>query len=76
VTPVDADPGAHFVGKNCLHSDVQERFGLSLLAIRRDGHLLDPLGQDTTICLHDTLYVFGKPEQVTRLAHEVQPTEV
>ncbi|MCC3158004.1 cation:proton antiporter [Hymenobacter sp. 15J16-1T3B] len=74
--PVDADPGAHFVGKSCLHSDVQERFGLSLLAIRRDGHLLDPLSQDTTICLHDTLYVFGKPEQVNRLAHEVQPSEV
>ncbi|GAB3831251.1 cation:proton antiporter domain-containing protein [Hymenobacter jeollabukensis] len=74
--PVDADPGAHFIGKSCLHSDVQERFGLSVLAIRRDGHMLEPLSPDTLICLHDTLYVFGKPEQVTRLAHEVQPAEV
>ena len=54
---------------------MQQRFGLSLLAIRRNGLMLDELTGDTIIELHDMLYVFGKPAQVEHLVHEMQPTE-
>ncbi|GAB2956823.1 monovalent cation:proton antiporter family protein [Hymenobacter coalescens] len=73
--PVDVDPRAHLVGRSRLESEVRQCFGLSLLAIRRSGNPLEQVTDDTVIRLHDTLYVFGQPEQVRRLMDEVQPAE-
>ena len=58
-----------------MEADGQQRVGLSLLAIRRNGLMLDELTDDTVIELHDMLYVFGKPAQVEHLVHEMQPAE-
>ena len=73
--PVESDLPASLAGKRWREADEQQRFGLSLLAIRRNGLMLDELTDDTVIELHDMLYVFGKPAQVEHLVHELQPAE-
>ena len=73
--PVESNLQTSLAGKRLCEAEVQQRFGLSLLAIRRNGLMLDELTGDTIIELHDMLYVFGKPAQVEHLVHEMQPTE-
>jgi monovalent cation:H+ antiporter-2, CPA2 family len=72
---IDHDPEAHLVGKRLAESKVQEQFGVNLLAIRRNGYILDQLTDDTIIQLHDTLYIFGKPEYVDRCEQQLHPAE-
>ncbi|UYZ57656.1 monovalent cation:proton antiporter family protein [Hymenobacter latericus] len=66
---------AALVGKTLSESEMRQHYGVNLLAIRRNGHMLNDMCPDTVIHGHDTLYVFGKPDQVERLAHELQPEE-
>ncbi|GAA3972570.1 cation:proton antiporter [Hymenobacter antarcticus] len=73
--PLQADPQTCLVGKRLAESDMRQRFGLSVLAIRRDGSMLPDLNDDTVIQLHDTLYVFGKPAQVASFVQTMQPAE-
>ncbi|MBH8568634.1 TrkA C-terminal domain-containing protein [Microvirga sp. STS02] len=53
-------------------AELRRSFDLCLLAIRRDGAMLEPIANETTILRHDTLYVFGKPAQVAQLLHVVE----
>ncbi|KUG09351.1 monovalent cation:proton antiporter family protein [Solirubrum puertoriconensis] len=64
---------ATLVGKTLSESEMRQQYGVNLLAIRRNGHMLADMCPDTVIHSHDTLYVFGKPDRVERLAHELQP---
>ena len=73
--PLQADPQTWLVGKRLAESDMRQRFGLSVLAIRRDGSMLPELNDDTVVQLHDTLYVFGKPAQVACFVQTMQPAK-
>ncbi|MDO7850983.1 cation:proton antiporter domain-containing protein [Hymenobacter convexus] len=68
---VDTDPQYCFDGETLSERAVRERFDLCLLAIRRNGTMLEPLTTATVIEQHDTLYVFGKPAKVAALEQEL-----
>jgi len=67
--PVGAD--TFLAGKTLSQAEVRQRFSISLLAIRRQGQMIDEISADTVIQPGDTLYVFGKQEQVSRFAREL-----
>ncbi|GAB2455773.1 sodium/hydrogen exchanger [Hymenobacter qilianensis] len=56
------------VGKTLSETEVRQRFGISLLAIRRGGQMLYEMTGDTVIKPDDTLYIFGPPERVQEFA--------
>jgi CPA2 family monovalent cation:H+ antiporter-2 len=70
--PVEADPQTCLAGQVLSEAALRRSFGLCLLAIRRDGAMLEPIANETAILLHDTLYVFGKPAQVEQLLQVVE----
>ncbi|WP_234997234.1 cation:proton antiporter regulatory subunit [Hymenobacter roseosalivarius] len=61
-------PEGELVGKTLSETEVRQRFGISLLAIRRGGQVLYEMTGDTVIEPNDTLYIFGQPERVQEFA--------
>jgi CPA2 family monovalent cation:H+ antiporter-2 len=61
-------PEGELVGKSLSETEVRQRFGISLLAIRRGGQMLYEMTGDTVIEPNDTLYIFGQPERVQEFA--------
>ncbi|MBN1339407.1 MAG: cation:proton antiporter [Bacteroidales bacterium] len=55
------------VGKTLSDSGIRSNFGVTVLAIKRDGKYLTKITPDLTICQDDILYIFGKPEDIIRL---------
>ncbi|GAA4387158.1 cation:proton antiporter [Hymenobacter koreensis] len=64
--PVGA--GTFLSGRTLGEAEVRQRFSISLLAIRRQGQMIDQIDAETVIQPGDTLYVFGKQEQVNEFA--------
>jgi CPA2 family monovalent cation:H+ antiporter-2 len=59
------------VGQTVCEASVKATYGIHLLAIRREGHMLYEVIEDTALQPEDTLYVFGRPDAVTRFANAV-----
>jgi CPA2 family monovalent cation:H+ antiporter-2 len=55
------------VGRSLADSGLRAEYGVTVLAIRRDGAFLTELGPSTVVRQDDTLYVFGHPDAVSRL---------
>ncbi|MDO7852509.1 cation:proton antiporter [Hymenobacter convexus] len=72
--PVEADPHTCLAGEQLSEVELR-RLGLCLLGIRRAGAMLESITTDTEIELHDTLYVFGKPDKVKQLMGKIQVME-
>nr|WP_240935818.1 monovalent cation:proton antiporter family protein [Hymenobacter sp. HDW8] len=63
-------PEGELVGKTLSETEVRQRFGISLLAIRRGGQMLYEMTGDTIIKPDDTLYIFGPPERIQEFARK------
>lgn len=64
--PVQQDDG-RIVGKTILESRIREQFNLNVLAIRRNKKYITKIQPDTKIETDDMLYLFGSPENITRI---------
>ncbi|WP_018477932.1 cation:proton antiporter domain-containing protein [Pontibacter roseus] len=53
------------VGKTLIESDIRSRFGVTLVAIKRDGATLLEINGRTTLERGDVVYVVGRPKDVT-----------
>jgi monovalent cation:H+ antiporter-2, CPA2 family len=54
------------VGKALIESDVRNRFGITIVAIKRDGQTLLDIDAQTKIKRGDVVYVVGRPTDVMR----------
>lgn len=55
------------IGKTLGELDLRKNYGVTVLAIRREGKILPNPGPHTQICLHDRLFVLGSPEEVKQV---------
>ncbi|MBW2649766.1 MAG: cation:proton antiporter [Deltaproteobacteria bacterium] len=55
------------VGKSIIEIDLRKRFGVTVLAIRRDSQILSNPHGDTRFLSNDTLVVLGLPEKIANL---------
>jgi monovalent cation:H+ antiporter-2, CPA2 family len=62
----------HLVGKKLENSDIRGTFGITIVAIKRDGEIIADINKDTIILQEDILYVFGKSEDVAKFHEEIR----
>jgi len=67
---IEKDHGA-FIGKCIKDSNLREKSGINLVAIKRDGKTVTEITGHTKIKLGDIVYVVGKPEALELFEEEV-----
>lgn len=60
------------LGKSISEIDIRNRFGVNIIAIRRDSDFLDVIDQNTKIMKDDILYVLGNKEAVELFHNEIK----
>jgi CPA2 family monovalent cation:H+ antiporter-2 len=55
------------VGKSIKESNFRKNFGVTVLAIKRDGRHLSDISPETIIKQDDILYVFGRPNHISKI---------
>ena len=63
------------MGKSLAQIELRRKYGVTLLAVRRDTQVLaDPSGE-TIVCAEDVLMVLGRPEKIVELSRALLPQE-
>ena len=55
-------------GKSLSQLELRKRYGVTVVAIRRDSQMLSNPGGDTRIYANDVLFVLGPPEKIAGVA--------
>lgn len=56
--------GHGITGKSIAETNIRQRFGVTLIGVKRDNEINTQIGPETKILLGDTVFVFGKPEDL------------
>jgi CPA2 family monovalent cation:H+ antiporter-2 len=57
-----------FVGKSLVQIDLRRRYGVTVLAIRRNSKILSNPQRDIQFCVNDVLFVLGPPDRIAEVA--------
>ncbi len=57
--------GSPLIGKTLAQMELRRRYGVSVVAIRRDSQILSNLGADTLLHSNDVLFVLGSSEKIS-----------
>lgn len=60
-------------GKSLSESQLREKSGVTLVAIKRNDHLIDHPSSSTRLLSGDIAYILGKPEQIANAANLFNP---
>ncbi len=60
------------VGHTIAESELREKYGITVLAIRREGRYITKVDGDVRILTDDLLYLLGSPENIVRLDHDLR----
>lgn len=60
------------VGRSIAESQLREQYGITVLAIRREGRYITNVKGDARILTDDLLYLLGSPENIVRLDHDLR----
>ena len=52
------------VGKKLSESQIRKKYGITIVAIKRNDHFIYDLSGDEEVLQNDVLYVFGNPQQI------------
>ncbi|MBX3044645.1 MAG: cation:proton antiporter [Candidatus Kapabacteria bacterium] len=63
--------GSSLLGKSLSEIDVRNRFGVNIIAIRRNEEFLERIDQNTQILKDDILYVLGKTEDIRKFYDKI-----
>ena len=55
------------VGRSLSQVELRKRYGVTLLAIRRNSQTLSDIGGETTFCANDILVVLGSPNRIAAI---------
>ena len=56
------------IGKTLGQAMLRQRYGISVVAVRRDGQIMSNPGAETTLQNADIVYVLGSPEKISGVA--------
>ncbi|MBW2644729.1 MAG: cation:proton antiporter [Deltaproteobacteria bacterium] len=56
------------VGKSLAQIELRKRYGVTVLAIRRDSEILSNPHAETQLCVNDVLFVLGAPDRTAEVA--------
>ncbi len=59
---------SRLVGKSLAQLDLRKKYGVTVLAIRRNSKIVANPDGDTQICANDVLYILGTPEKIIDVA--------
>jgi len=71
--------GSALIGKTLAQIELRRRYGVSVVAIRRDAQILSNPGADTLLQPNDELFVLGPQEKIaeaTGLLHNPEESEM
>ena len=60
-------PESPLVGRSLSQVELRKRYGVTLLAIRRNSQTLSDIGGETTFCANDILVVLGSPNRIAAI---------
>ena len=60
------------VGKTLSESELRNRYGITIVAIKRDSEIINEIKADTEILQNDVLYVFGKPDDIITFNEKIK----
>ncbi len=60
-------------GKSLAESQLREKSGVTLVALKRNDHLIDHPSSTTRLLSGDIAYILGKPEQIANAANLFNP---
>lgn len=60
------------IGKSLAESDVRKKYGINIIALRRDGEFLEDIQPNTKILRDDILYVLGKTESINQFYDKIR----
>ncbi|MCZ7665726.1 MAG: hypothetical protein M5U34_00085 [Chloroflexi bacterium] len=69
-------PGSILAGKSLAEADFRRRFGVNILAVRRNGVLNLHVQAQEKLHVHDKLIVQGNPVQIANLAAQPDFTQI
>jgi CPA2 family monovalent cation:H+ antiporter-2 len=75
ISTVRVTEDSPIVGRSLAQIDLRKRFGVTLLAIRRDSHILSNPSGEMKINANDVLVILGSPEETARVAGLFQRSE-
>jgi CPA2 family monovalent cation:H+ antiporter-2 len=61
--------GSQLIGKTLAQIDVRRRYGITVVAIRRESRILPNPGADTLLQVNDMLFVLGSSEKISEVIH-------
>lgn len=60
------------VGRSIADAALREKYGITVLAIRRNGRYITQVNGDVRILTDDLLYLLGSPESIVKLDHDLR----
>ena len=68
ISALRAREGSEIIGKSLAEIKLRSRYGVTLLAIRRDSSILTNPDRDTEFSANDVLIILGEPEKIAEVA--------
>jgi len=68
VSSMRVEEGSPIVGKSLIELELRKKYGVTVLAVRRDSQTLPNPNVETPFFVDDVLYVMGAPEKLTESA--------
>ena len=78
ISIIRVNEGSSLVGKSLAQIELRKKYGVTLLAIRRDAQIISDPGGDTKFCANDILVFLGSPNKIaviTGLFHDLEEGE-
>jgi len=64
IVALEINPGSILEGKSLIESKLRDKFGVTLIAIKREGNLIEHPTSKTIFRTGDIVYIIGKSEQI------------
>ena len=68
ISTLRIEKGASLIGKTLAETNLRKKYGVNVLAIRRNDEVLSNPHGDTVLLLDDLLFVLGKPDKIIDVA--------
>jgi CPA2 family monovalent cation:H+ antiporter-2 len=66
ISAIKLRPNCTIINQTLAESDIRNKFGITLLALKRGSEIINTPDAETKLHEKDVLYVFGEPENISR----------
>jgi CPA2 family monovalent cation:H+ antiporter-2 len=68
IIPIEVTKDAPILGKSLVESQLRQLYGITLVALKRDHHIIDHPKPSLVFCEGDVAYILGKTEKISMAA--------